>query len=51
MALTLAERFWSKVNKAAGDGCWEWTACKSKDGYGLFGMDGKLRLAHVVAGS
>jgi len=31
---TPEERFWAKVD-ASGD-CWEWTASKHKDGYGLF---------------
>ena len=26
---TLAKRFWAKVKKAEGDGCWEWTAAKN----------------------
>lgn len=45
------ERFWSKVNKQgpypskqaianypeiAGTRCWEWLACKDRDGYGIF---------------
>lgn len=28
-------RFWAKVNKCTG-GCWEWTAGRDCDGYGLF---------------
>jgi hypothetical protein len=28
------DRFWSKVNKDAANGCWEWTASKNKKGYG-----------------
>lgn len=31
-AVPLAERFWPKVRR--GDGCWEWTACKTMHGYG-----------------
>lgn len=30
------ERFWSKVVKAGPDDCWEWSACKDRDGYGDF---------------
>jgi len=30
------ERFWAKVSKA--DACWEWTAYKTPDGYGMFGL-------------
>lgn len=39
--MTLADRFWSKVRKADGDGCWLWTASltrNSKVGYGQFNM-------------
>ncbi len=32
-----AERFWSKCSK--GDGCWNWTGSKFKQGYGVFRMD------------
>lgn len=28
--------FWSKVRKAEGDGCWEWTGCTGHFGYGMF---------------
>ena len=31
---TVAERFWAKVHKT--DGCWEWTASTSLNGYGQF---------------
>ena len=44
--LTLEQRFWSKVHKAAG--CWEWTASTS-NGYGLIDVDGRMRLAHRLA--
>lgn len=30
-------------------GCWLWTACLTKNGYGRFSWDGKVRLAHRVA--
>jgi hypothetical protein len=40
------KRFWAKVQKQA-DGCWTWTACKNRDGYGLFaGRDKGYVLAH-----
>lgn len=28
--------------------CWEWTAGKSHNGYGLFWLDGQMRYAHRV---
>lgn len=31
-----SERFWSKVNKEAPGGCWEWTAGLNSAGYGQF---------------
>ena len=38
---SLAERFWAKVDKTGG--CWIWTACKDRYGYGFIAMkiDGK----------
>ena len=33
----LQERFWEKVKKVEGDGCWEWTGCRMKSGYGQIG--------------
>lgn len=44
---TVADRFWSKVDKT-GD-CWLWTGCLSKTGYGWFGVGKHVRLAHRVA--
>lgn len=31
-----AERFWSKVDVAGPDDCWEWQACRHSHGYGIF---------------
>ncbi len=45
--MTLAERFWSRVNKT--DGCWEWTAAKNRDGYGRFRVDGHRPSAHQAS--
>lgn len=50
--ITLAERFWSKVDKS-GD-CWLWTAALNNEGYGVFFVTvakGKYatRLAHRIA--
>ncbi len=45
------QRFWSKVDKAEGDSCWEWLACKLNNGYGGFRLNGKLVRAHRLAWS
>lgn len=44
---TMADRFWRKVDKS-GD-CWLWTGTKTNNGYGMFCVDGSMRLAHRVA--
>jgi DNA-binding MarR family transcriptional regulator len=46
-----ADRFWAKVNRrtTSTDGCWPWLAGVDKDGYGRFRLDGRPKLAHVVA--
>ena len=46
---SLGTRFWSKVEKTVG--CWIWTACKTKFGYGWFQMGRQAgpRLAHRLA--
>lgn len=41
------ENFWSKVKKS--DGCWPWTGCKGRDGYGLVKINGKMLRASRVA--
>jgi HNH endonuclease len=43
------ERFWAKVD-ASGD-CWEWTAARMKNGYGVFNVGGTAgtALAHRFA--
>lgn len=45
--MTLAERFWSKVDKS-GD-CWLWTASRDGRGYGHFGIKGKMEGSHRVS--
>ena len=37
---TADERFWAKVIKAPGAGCWTWTGAKGKHGYGSFTVMG-----------
>ena len=50
---TVAERFWSKVNRADDDQCWNWQASLDTRGYGNFGIasEGKFKMqrAHRVA--
>lgn len=42
----VAERFWAKVAKADGDGCWEWQA-STRNGYGQFTLEvGAVTYAH-----
>ncbi len=46
------DRFWSKVEKTAPDGCWLWLAGKNASGYGKFvvgGAYGQHWLAHRYA--
>lgn len=43
------ERFWAKVIIRGPDECWEWTAQRHKDGYGLFKREGVKRGAHQIA--
>ena len=47
--MTLAQRFWSKVDPAPSQCCWEWTACKSSDGYGCFTLNYRNLRAHRLA--
>lgn len=41
-------RFWPKVERTDG-GCWEWKAPHGFDGYGLFTVGQRPRVAHRVA--
>lgn len=44
---TTIERFWAKVGyHSRADVCWEWLRYRTPAGYGQFGVDGKLVLAH-----
>jgi hypothetical protein len=44
---SLADRFWTKVDKQPT--CWEWQSARDKNGYGVFIVQGKTKLAHRVA--
>ena len=43
----LADRFWSKVQKA--EGCWNWTAGASSRGYGVLEVGGRQMRAHRIS--
>ena len=43
------DRFWDKIKRGSNDECWEWTACRIKDGYGHVQFGGQLQLAHRVS--
>lgn len=42
-------RFILKQKFNPDNGCWEWTGCKSKEGFGLFWLEGRNALAHRVS--
>lgn len=44
---SVADRFWSKVDKA--NGCWQWTAGLSNVGYGAFWDGEKMNKAHRLS--
>lgn len=40
--------FWEKIRKRA-DGCWEWQAAKSRNGYGVFVLSRRSLYSHRVS--
>lgn len=45
-----SERFWSKADKSPHPkGCWLWTRCRDKDGYGNFQYQGRRNYSHRIA--
>lgn len=48
---TLAERFWSKVDRRGPEECWLWTASLNRAGYGTIGIDRGSALASRVSWS
>jgi hypothetical protein len=46
---TLAEAFWSRVDKRGPDECWPWVGPLDANGYGCFTLDGEPLLAHRVS--
>lgn len=43
------KRFWAKVLRQPGDGCWEWIGAKHTGGYGQLRIRGKLRNTHRLS--
>jgi hypothetical protein len=41
--------FWSKVDKSAESGCWNWVGPRSKDGFGIFRCGGEEFKAHRIS--
>ena len=46
VTVPLEERFWSKVNKEAPRGCWEWMGSINPSGYGVIWTNGRPVVAH-----
>jgi hypothetical protein len=44
---TFEQRFWEKVEFT--EYCWNWVACRHKDGHGKIGKNGKTFYAHRIA--
>lgn len=47
--MTLAERFWIKVDRRGPDECWPWTGVRVGRGYGRIRKGRKMMYAHRVA--
>lgn len=47
--LTTSERFWSRVSPEPNTGCWYWTGCANRNGYGEVRAGGVRVLAHRFA--
>lgn len=43
------KRMLDKVEVCPQSGCWNWTAARDPQGYGVFWFDGKMRWAHRVS--
>jgi hypothetical protein len=46
---TPEQRFWSKVQRAALDDCWLWTAARNPHGYGRVQINGSFHQAHRIS--
>jgi len=47
--MEVSDRFWSKVKRMDGDGCWMWQGARYRGRYGQFQMNGRPHGAHRVA--
>ena len=47
--VTLEQRFWSKVDKTAPNGCWQWCAAIAWNGYGAFAKRSTKPIVSMVA--
>lgn len=48
MKINTERDFWLKVRPRR-NGCWEWTGCIHKSGYGMFGYNRKIHKTHRLA--
>ena len=48
-AVSLADRFWPKVDKSPESGCWHWTGAMNPSGHGVLGRGGRNHGAHRVS--
>ena len=46
---TFEQRFWERVNRGDVNSCWEWKACRGKEGYGQLKKRRKMVLAHRLS--
>lgn len=47
--MSLEERFWAKVDKGDGTGCWLWTGARNDVGYGQIWVGDRIVYAHRAA--
>jgi hypothetical protein len=47
--LDIEKRFWARVKKSRGQGCWTWLGQIKPQGYGAIELNGKPMLAHRLS--